>query len=433
MHKRNVVIIGAGASGLAAACAAADAGARVTVLEKNHVPGRKILSTGAGKCNLTNAQISASRYHCGTRGFIEKTFAACPPPRIREFFEGLGLLTVQDGDGRVFPRSMKAADVSNALTNFITAKAVELKVLTEATGVKKTGPGFEVSARGVRPKWDKRPAHGPETTFSCDALILAAGGPAYPQIGGSFSGFDLARSLGHKIIPPQPVIVPLKVKNSYIKQAAGVRVQAGLELLSGGKALARSRGEALFTEYGLSGPAVLELSRAAVFALQSGPVSCRLDLFPEYSSKQLKALLYSRRKDMENRFWRDFLCGLADERVLLLLSDLAGVGPDKLTCAVSEQALAEFTRLLKGLELELAGSLGFEDAMAAAGGVAASEVSPETFESKKAKALFLTGELLDIDGDSGGYNLHFAWTSGLLAGRAAGRQPAPRGDRPDII
>ena len=406
---------------MAAACAAAEAGARVTILEKNHVPGRKILSTGAGKCNLTNTQVSAGRYHGGTRGFIANTLAACPPPRVRDFFEGLGLLTVQDGEGRIFPRSMKAADVSNALINFITAKAVEIKVLTEAAGVKKTGAGFEVSARSVRPKWDKRPPTGPETVFPCDSLILAAGGPAYPQIGGSASGYDLARSLGHKIIPPQPVIVTLKVKKSFVKQAAGVRFQAALELLAGGRILARSQGETLLTEYGLSGPAILDLSRAAVFALQSGPVTCRLDLFPEYSGKQLKALLARRRTCMENRFWRDFLCGLADERLLLLLSDLAGVGPDKLTCAVPEPVFASFTGLLKSFELELSGPLGFEGAMAAAGGVETSEVSPETFESKKTKDLFFTGELLDIDGDSGGYNLHFAWTSGLLAGRAASR------------
>jgi len=421
MNKRHVIIIGAGASGLAAACAAAEAGARVTILEKNHVPGRKILSTGAGKCHLTNTRVSADRYHGGTKGFLAKTFAACPPESIREFFEGLGLLTVGDAEGRVFPRSMKAADVANTLLNFITAKGVEIKTLTEAAAIKKIPGGFQVAARGVRPKWEKKMAPATEILLTCDSVILSAGGPAYPQIGGTSSGYELAGSLGHTITSPQPVIVPLKVKENFVKQAEGVRVQAGLELLSGGKTIARSSGEVLFTKYGLSGPAVLNLSREAVFALRSGHVLCRLDLFPEYPVKRLTALLAERRKRMEDRFWRDFICGLADERVLLLLSGLAGSGPDKLVSAVPERVFTNFAGLMKELEFELTGPLGFEDAMVAAGGVETSEVAPDTFESKRVKDLFITGELLDIDGDSGGYNLHFAWTSGLLAGRAANR------------
>ena len=420
MKDRNhIVIIGAGASGLAAACAAAEAGARVTVLEKNHAPGRKILSTGAGKCNLTNTRVISGRYHGGAAGFVDKVFEALPPENVRAFFESLGLLTVQDADGRVFPRSMKAADVVGTLVSFINWKNADLELLTEVRSVKRSPDGFEVTARRVPPKWEKKAVAGPETVLKCDAVILAAGGPAYPQIGGSASGYDLARALGHAIKAPEPVIVPLKVRESFITQVEGIRVQAALELNTGGKILARGRGEVLFTKYGLSGPAVLDLSRAAVLALKSGPVKCRLDLFPEYTAAEFHSLLLARREEMADRFWKDFLCGLADERLMLLLSDLAKVGPDKLVGAVPEKIFGDFVRLLKGFELGISGPLGFEDAMAAAGGVETSEVSPETFESLKTKGLFITGELLDIDGDSGGYNLHFAWTSGLLAGRAA--------------
>ena len=419
MSGKHVVIIGAGASGLAAACAAAEAGARVTLLEKNHVPGRKVLSTGAGKCNLTNAHVTSERYHGGTAEFVNRAFLALPPAGVSSFFEGLGLLTAQEADGRIFPRSMKAADVVNVLVNFAYWKNAELKLLTEALAVRKGPEGFNVTIRTVPPKWEKGSAPGPETILTCDAVILAAGGPAYPQIGGSASGYNLARSLGHAVKAPAPVIVPLKVNESYIKQAEGIRVQAGLELFSLGKLLARGRGEVLFTKYGLSGPAVLDLSRAAVFALMSGPVKCRLDLFPEYTDRDLRSLLLARKKEMGDRFWRDFLCGLADERLLLLFADLAKFGSDKLVGAIPEKAFEEFMRLLKKFELQISGPLGFEDAMAAAGGVATSEISPETFGSLKVKDLFITGELLDIDGDSGGYNLHFAWTSGLLAGKHA--------------
>ncbi|HBB67081.1 MAG: hypothetical protein A2X28_08775 [Elusimicrobia bacterium GWA2_56_46] len=419
---KHIVIIGAGASGLAAACAAAEAGARVTVLEKNHVPGRKILSTGAGKCNLTNARLSPERYHGGTAGFIEKVLKILPPAEIRDFFASLGLLTVQDPDGRIFPRSLKAADVAGVLVNFITGKAVEIKLLTEAVGVKKIPSGFEVSIRAVPPSWGKKAAPGSVTALNCDAVILAAGGPAYPQIGGSALGYELARALGHTVNAPLPVLVPLKVKEKFIKQVEGVRTQAAVELLSDGGVLARACGEILFTKYGLSGPVILDLSRKAVFALKSGPVKCRIDLFPEYDGKTFAAFMRERRQNMENRFWRDFMRGLADERLLLLLSDLAKAGPDKLVSAVPERVFSEFVGLLKGFELQLAGPLDFEAAMTAAGGVPVSEVSPGTFGSLKVKGLFITGELLDTDADSGGYNLHFAWTSGLLAGRhAAGR------------
>ena len=420
---KTVIIIGAGASGLAAACAAAEAGARVTVLEKNHVPGRKILSTGAGKCNLTSSLVTSGRYHGGTPDFIKKILETLSPDNIRAFFESLGLLTVQDSDGRVFPRSMKASDVVNALVNFTGWENAEIKLLTEVLGVKKTDGGFEVLTRRVPPKWEKKAPPGPQTVLKCDAVILAAGGPAYPQIGGSDSGYDLARSLGHTVKAPEPVIVPLKIKESFVTQVEGIRVQASLELLAGGKVVARSRGEVLFTRYGLSGPAVLDLSRAAVFALKTGPVKCRLDLFPEYTNPDFSAFMRARREVMAERFWRMFLCGLADERLTLLLSDLAKVGSDKLVSAVPKKAFDEFVRLLKGFELEITGPLGFEDAMAAAGGVETSEVSPETCESRKVKGLYITGELLDIDADSGGFNLHFAWTSGLLAGRAASGCP----------
>ncbi|HOW90596.1 MAG TPA: aminoacetone oxidase family FAD-binding enzyme, partial [Elusimicrobiales bacterium] len=297
MPKRHVIIVGAGASGLAAACAAAEAGAQVTVLEKNHVPGRKILSTGAGKCNFTNASVAPDRYHGGCAGFLDRVFSACPPERVRGFFDELGLLSAADGEGRVFPRSMKAADVANSLLNRMSERGAALRVLTEVTGAERGPGGFTVSAVKVRPKWEKGGAQrGEPVSFSCDSLILACGGPAYPQIGGSDSGYALARSLGHTAEPPRPALVPLKVRHSFVKQAAGVRLQTAAELVSGGNVLARSRGETLFTEYGVSGPAALELSRTAVFALGTAPAFLRLDLFPEYAGEALDALLSRRRE-----------------------------------------------------------------------------------------------------------------------------------------
>lgn len=423
---KKIVIIGAGASGLAAACAAAEAGASVTLLEKNHVPGRKILSTGAGKCNLSNAGVNARHYHGGAAGFAARAFKAMPPAKVMDFFGGLGLLLRSEPDGRLFPRSLKAADVVHVLVNRLREKGAELALLTRAESVRRNTAGFEVTALKVPPKWEKKPEAGPAKTLTADAVILAAGSPAYPRIGGSALGLELARSLGHSVKAPLPVIAPFRIKEKCVRELDGIRVEAGLSVQAGGKPLGAERGEILFTDYGISGPPVLALSRAAAEALGTAAVSCHIDLFPDHARADLLSLLKKRRDAAPERPWEHFLCGLSDERVLGLLSARLKIAPAEAAGSVKDQVLAEFSGLLKEWRLELSGTLGFEDAMAAAGGVSTAEISPETFESKLCSGTFITGELLDIVGDCGGYNLHFAWTSGLLAGAAAaGKGTAP--------
>lgn len=421
MPAKKVIIIGAGASGLAAACAAAEAGAAVTVLEKNHVPGRKILSTGAGKCNLSNTGVKAQSYHGGAAGFAARALKALPPGEVLEFFGDLGLLLRTEPDGRIFPRSQKASDVVGVLVNRLQEKGAELALLTCAEAIKRTGGGFEITARKVTPKWDKRAEPGPAALFRADAVILAAGGPAYPRIGGTAAGLELARALGHKVREPRPAITPLTIKGKTVRELDGIRVEAGLSLYSGAKLLASERGEILFTDYGISGPPVLSLSIAAGAALARSAVACRLDLFPDLSREALFSLLAKRRDAGPARPWKSFLCGLAEERTLALLSALLKIAPAAPAGSVKDPLLSQFAGLLKGWELEVTGTRDFEDAMAADGGVDTAEISPGTFESRLVRNLFITGELLDLVGDCGGYNLHFAWTSGLLAGLNASK------------
>ncbi|PIU19270.1 MAG: hypothetical protein COT18_08355 [Elusimicrobia bacterium CG08_land_8_20_14_0_20_59_10] len=414
-NEYDVLIAGAGASGLAAAIAAAGGGASVLVLEKNHVPGRKLLSTGSGKCNFSNLAVTPARYHPSVPGFLEKTFGALGPAEVHSFFDGLGLLRAEKEDGRLFPRSMKARDVANALLNKLEALKVPVQILTEVLSITRDKEFFRVETAKVAPKWDKKAPAGEKKTYTARRVILACGGAAGPQIGGTDKGYGLLRSLGHCVSPASPGMAPLKVREILVREVDGVRLDAKLSLITGGKKLSEASGEILFTSYGISGPAALDLSRGALLALRGGPVFLEADLFPEYSAQALRELVSSRAAAFSGRPFRHFACGLLNEKVIRAAAALCEIGWD----VPAGPGLDKLAAVLKAFPLEVTGSLGFEDAMLSSGGCSTAEIDPVTFGSKKAEGLYVTGELLDIEGDSGGFNLHFAWTSGILAGRHA--------------
>ncbi len=417
----DVIVVGGGASGLAAAVEARRAGASVLVLEKNHMPGRKILSTGAGKCNFSNRKVGPANYHGAPAAFLKKTFTALPPKKITAFFEELGLLWTEGEDGKLFPRSMKAQDVVAVLVNELASGGAQLRALTEVLSVRPAADGFEVEAQKVPPQWDKKSARGEKTVLRCSKVVLAAGGPCYPQIGGTARGAELLRGLGHDVSPQRPVIVPLKVREDFVKEMDGVRLEAALRLSSQSGDSWEARGEILFTDYGLSGPAALDLSRAAAEALAEGPLQAEADLLPDMEADELQALLAARAERFAERPFSHFAAGLHNEKVMKVCAGLAGINWQALTGQAEQEALYSFGLTLKALPMEVTGTLGFAEAMVSAGGCDTAGVDPATFASRKVKGLYITGELLDVDGDSGGYNLHFAWTSGILAGRAAAR------------
>jgi len=418
MQKYDIAVSGAGASGLAAAVEAARAGATVLALEKNHVPGRKILSTGSGKCNFSNAAVTPAAYHPGPASFLKKTFAALPPREVLSFFEELGLLWTADERGRLFPNSFKAQDVSGVLLNELGSRGVELRTLTEVSAVTPGKDGFALEAFRVPPQWDKKSARGERLAFQAGRVILAAGGPAYPQIGGTSGGSALLRALGHKVSPLSPAIVPLTSGDACVRELDGVRAEALLTLRAGGKNLASAPGELLFTSYGVSGPAVLDLSRAALAALGKAAVSIEADFFPSLKPDALRRLLESRAKRFAARPFGHFACGLLNEKLLKAAAARCGIS----WAAPAGPGRPAFADLLKAFHDGLTGPPGLEDAMVTAGGCSLAEMDPETFASRKVPGLFVTGELLDLDGDSGGFNLHLAWTSGILAGRAAAKK-----------
>ena len=418
----DVIVVGAGASGLAAAVEASRAGASVLVLERNHVPGRKILSTGAGKCNFSNREVTPAAYHGASPVFLGKVFAALPPVEVLSFFEGLGLLWTEGEAGKLFPRSMKAQDVVNVLLNELSSLAVPVRTLTEAVSVERADGGFVVEAQRVPPQWEKKGRRGEREAFRATSVVLAAGGPCYPQIGGTSGGYELLRRLGHTVTPLSPSLAPLKARCEHLKELDGIRLQAAVTLLAEGRKLARSEGELLFTAYGVSGPVALDLSRAALAALKKGPAALEADLFPDYGARELYSLLHERAEAFAQRPFSHFACGLHNGKVLKACAARCGIDWQAPAFRAGEAKMEELGLLLKAFSMELAGTLGFEDAMVAAGGCPVSEVDPAAFASRRVEGLFVTGELLDADGDSGGFNLHLAWTSGILAGRAAARK-----------
>ena len=401
----KILIAGAGASGLAAALFAARAGARVTVAEAGKSPGRKILASGNGRCNFANTGVSVERYHGGAylAGRVLKDFGW---PQAAEFFSGLGVSFREEESGKVFTSCGRARAVLDAL--LLAASEAGVEIFTEAplTSVRPEKGGLRCLFGGREELFDK--------------VVLACGSCAYPQLGGGNSGYELARALGHTRTYLSEAQVPLCVKEKGIRRLKGIRTLGKLKAFQGGRELAAASGEILFTDYGLSGPCALDLSRDAVRALCSGAVALSMNILPEVSGSG-EEFFRKRAKAFPARKLRELLAGLFHESMINLVCDRYGSTAEKPAEALTASDLRTLSELVCDWRLELSAPLSWREAMVCAGGVTAGEINPETFESLKAPGVYFCGELLDVDGDCGGFNLHFAWASGRLAGISAAR------------
>lgn len=412
----RVGIVGGGASGLAAALAAARRGARVTLFERSPRLGRKVLASGGGRCNLGNARLGVERYHGGDGGFVRSVLSRFGLRESRRLFEELGLMLSQEADGRLFPRSSQARSVVGAFERALSRERVAVECACEVAAVRPGTRGFTVETL-------KRGA------FEFDKVVLSCGGASYPQLGGGDRGYRLARSLGLAVVEPTPSLVPLVSKDAWVRKLQGTRVQAGLAVSASDgpgadRTLAASRGELLFTAYGLSGPAALDISRETARALSSHPsVECSVDLFPELSPSELRGLLRSRLGTLKPAGADELLKGMLPDRVVEVFLGAHGHGPSRAQgVLLSPETALSLAQGLAGWELAVCGTRSWDEAMVSAGGVELAQVCPETMESRGVQGLHVTGELLDVDGDSGGYNLHFAWASGVLAGASCARR-----------
>ena len=400
-----VGIVGGGASGMAAALAAAEnPGAQVLLFERQARLGRKLQTTGNGRCNLTNLHAAEGGYHGDDASFANYALEAFGPDRTLQWFRCLGLFTVAEDSGRVYPYSDQANSVVDVLR--FALERPNIRVLTgfEVTKVRRTGKCFSVESG--------------EESFLCDRLIIACGGLAGTKIGGSMAGYKLLGKLGHHSTRLRPALVQLKSSWGGVTGLKGVRANCRAQILCDGALHAQSSGELQFTEYGLSGPVIFEISRDA--CQKKGSWLCRLDFLPDISEETLmKELLRRQNTDLPVE---ELLTGILHNRLGRVLAKAAGISGSGKIADLRREELASACAVVKKFDIPLTEPMGMDSAQVTAGGILTGEFDPMTMESKLIPGLYACGEVLDIDGDCGGYNLQWAWSSGRLAGINAGKE-----------
>ncbi len=396
-------IIGGGASGMAAAIAAAEnPNAQIVLLERQARVGRKLQATGNGRCNLTNLHAAHQGYHGDDPSFAAYAMETFPPEEILAWFHSLGLFTVAEDSGRVYPYSDQANSVVDVLRFALEKPNIELKLGFEVEKVKRTEAGFLVT--------------GTEETLECEKLIIACGGLAGTKLGGTMSGYKLLRSLGHCCTKLRPTLVQLKSGWAGVAGLKGVRANCHAAIYRDDVLHSESEGELQFTEYGLSGPVIFEISRDACQG--KGEWHCVLDFLPGISAEDLAAELCRRQHTTLPA--AELLTGILHNRLGRVLTQFAGISGNKQIHDLSDWEIWEVCRIVKGFDVPLTEPMGMDSAQVTAGGIETKEFDDRTMQSCLIPGLYACGEVLDIDGDCGGYNLQWAWSSGRLAGHHAG-------------
>ena len=398
-------IIGAGASGMAAALAAAEIeNVQVILMERQARVGRKLAATGNGRCNLTNLHANHRGYHGEAPQFAANALSRFDVAETLNWFESLGLYTVAEESGRVYPYSDQANSVVDVLRFALERENIQVLTDFEVIKVKKDGGRFAVTAR--------------DQTLEFDKLIIACGGLAGTKLGGTMSGYKLLRGFGHKCTKLRPALVQVKTGWPGISALKGVRANCHAAIYRDGELQRESTGEIQFTEFGLSGPVIYEISRDACQG--GGDWECILDFLPDVSYDALLSML-TRRRDTKLTA-EDLFTGILHNRlgrVLIKEADIRGNTP---IAQLREDAFREAAGYAKSFILTLSEPLGMDAAQVTAGGIVTNEFDPETMESRLVPGLYACGEVLDVDGDCGGYNLQWAWSSGRLAGLSAGKE-----------
>ncbi|MBP3633131.1 MAG: NAD(P)/FAD-dependent oxidoreductase [Oscillospiraceae bacterium] len=399
----KVLVIGGGASGMMAALTAAeDPNNTVTLLERQNRVGRKLLATGNGRCNLSNIHADVSHYHGEDPGFVRFALERFGVDDTLTYFKSLGLLTVTEDSGKVYPFSDQANSVVDVLRFALERHGVQVLCSREVISIGKKARGYTVKTA--------------EESFYCDKLIVACGGAAGSKLGGTDFGYRLLASMGHSCTSLSPSLVQLKTDTSFTRSLKGVRADAKLTLKQNGTTLLENRGEVQFTDFGISGPAVFEISR---YASDRKDLLLLLDLLQPMQEEELCDFLLQKQSGAPEAPLEDFLTGVLHNRLGRVVLQYLGL---ELSLPASAADCKKVAHLIKFFPLTITGTMGLEQAQVTAGGVPTSEFRPDTLESRRNPGLFATGEVLDIDGDCGGYNLQWAWSSGRLAGKLGGNK-----------
>lgn len=422
---KKVVIVGAGASGLMAGIAAARAGAQVTILEHTPQIGKKIRVTGNGRCNLTNTDQSPEHYRGTHPEFAMEALRQFSMADTVKFFGELGIYT-KNRNGYLYPHSDQAADVAEVLMAENEHQHVKISCNSVVRSIhvnNRTGAGNEKDQRFLieTESW----------TYPADALILCTGSKAAPKTGSDGSGYPLAEQLGHRIITPLPALVQLKAAGKEFQKLAGIREEAKVTLRVEDTPVCSDQGEVQLTGYGISGIPVFQVSRFAAEALeQQKKVQVWLDFFPEFTADNLMTFFKQRIQQISYKRMGQFFTGMLPGKLSEVLLIKAGLKASEPVGRLSPEGMMKLILLLKAYPVDITGTNSFDQAQTCAGGVDTREVDPGTMESGIVPGLYLAGELLDIDGACGGYNLQWAWTSGYIAGTSAAGGRLQRKEQP---
>lgn len=406
-----MIVIGGGAAGLMCAWAAADAGAKVLLLERNEKLGKKIYITGKGRCNLTNACEPDAFLKNVVRSprFLYSALRALPPAELIALMDRLGLPTVVERGDRVFPESQKASDVTRTFERALQRLGVEIRLRARVSALRLAdgrAAGVVLESGEVLP---------------AKAVAVCTGGCSYPSTGSTGDGYRLLREAGHEIAAPRASLVPLQSDADWVRTLQGLSLKnVRLSLLRGGKTLYTDVGEMLFTHFGVSGPLVLS---ASAYLADKPLAECALalDLKPGLTEKQLDDRLLRDVGAAGRKQLLTVLCGLYPARLAQSMAALCGLDAQKPACELRRDERAALVRLTKALPLPITGPRGMDEAVVTCGGALVSGFSPSTLESRRVAGLYAAGETLDVDALTGGFNLHIAFATGYLAGRSAAR------------
>ncbi|MBQ8354668.1 MAG: aminoacetone oxidase family FAD-binding enzyme [Oscillospiraceae bacterium] len=401
----RIGIIGGGAAGMAAALAASQYdNAQIVLMERQARLGKKLSATGNGRCNLSNLHAAQGGYHGDEPGFHEYALSQYPPAETLQWFQDLGLYTVTEPSGKVYPYSDQANSVVDVLRFALDRPNIEVLTDFEVMKVRRDGNVFHVAAKDRNLVFDK--------------LIIACGGLAGTKLGGTMAGYKLLRSFGHKCTKLRPTLVQVKTSWPGVSALKGVRANCHAAIYHDGQLHRESVGEIQFTEFGLSGPVIYEISRDACQG--SGEWECRLDFLPDLRASELMRPLMMKRNSNLNA--EDLFTGILHNRLGRVLVKEAGIRANIPIFNLYDSQLQDVIALSKDFRVTLTEPLGMDAAQVTAGGIVTNEFDPTTMESRLVPGLYACGEVLDVDGDCGGYNLQWAWSSGRLAGKCAGKE-----------
>lgn len=410
----KVIVIGGGAAGMMAAVAAADAGAKVTLLEKNEKLGKKLFITGKGRCNVTNAGDMENLFAnvMTNEKFLYSAFYTYDNHAVMEFLEKAGCpLKVERGD-RVFPVSDHSSDVIAAFQRELRKRNVEIELNTEVKELLVEENGEGQCIKGVVLSNGKY--------IMADRIVVATGGISYASTGSTGDGYRFAEKCGLRVTECKPSLVPFNIKESWCKEAMGVSLKnVSLRLVCGKKELYNGFGEMLITHFGISGPLVLSASSYYV-SRAKGETKCYIDLKPALTIEQLDKRVLRDFEESKNKQFKNALNHLFPVKLIPVMIELSGINPDKKVNEITKEERKSFVELIKSVPLTIAGVRDFKEAIITKGGVSVKEINPSTMEAKQVSGLYFAGEVLDLDALTGGYNLQIAWSTGYLAGMNAG-------------